>query len=187
MTNTDTDTGSKRKRVSERSFIDSEGNEVERIEQATGARYKLVQNGKTFDVQLGNPGEAATMFAVFGAWTKIGNVANTVLNDKDEPGTPDDAAEEIEAFLANVDKGVWRELQEGAKRGPKYDKDVLAASLVEVLTAAGKVNGDVASYRERLDDASYYAKVRANTDVMAAYHAAMREKGAAGPSVDSLA
>lgn len=183
----DVQTESKRKRVSERSFIDANGAEVERIEQATGARYKLVDNGKVFDVQLGEAGAPATMFGVFGAWTKIGNVANTVLNDKDEPGDADSAAEEIEAFLANVEKGIWREVQEGSKRGPKYDKDVLASVLFAVLTKAGKATGDVAGYRDRLDDASYYAKVRANTDVMAAYHAEMRDRGAAGPSVDSLA
>lgn len=189
MTDTTTnETASKRKRVSERSFIDADGAEVERMEQATGARYKLVENGRTFDVQLGEPGKLATMFAVFGAWTKLGNVANSVLNDKDEPGDADQAADEIDAFIASCEAGIWREVSEGSKRGPKYDKDVLASVLYAALQAAGKAKGDVADYRTKLDDASYYAKVRANTDIMAKYHAEMAARGQkTGPAIDILA
>ena len=81
-----------RNKVSDRTFIDAQGNEVDRMEEATGARYTLTGIGKSFDVQMGEAGQLPTMFAIFGFWTKVGNVANTTLNDKDDPGTPEDAA-----------------------------------------------------------------------------------------------
>lgn len=187
-----------RQKVSERAFIDAAGAEVDRMEQATGARYTLVQAGKSFDLQLGAAGAPATMFGVFGFWTKVGNVANTVLNDKDEPGTPQDAASEIEDFLAGVEAGTWREAGEGAiGRGPKYDNDVLAHVLVAALGSAAK--GDVAYYAARLADnkgesdpanKGYRSKVIARDDIKAAYWVEMQKRGVvkpAAPAADTLA
>lgn len=186
-----------RQKVSERTFIDAAGNEVDRMEQATGARFVLVPAGKTFDIQLGKAGDPATMFGVFGFWTKLGNVANTVLNDAKEPGTADDAAEEIGDFLAGVETGTWREVGEGAARGPKYDVGVLAEVLVAALGAAAK--GDAAYYAARLNDnkgevdpanKGYRSKVIARDDIKAAYWAEMAKRGQvkpAGASADTLA
>jgi hypothetical protein len=175
-----------RARVSERTLLTADGSEAERMNDAQGAAYKLVANGKEFVYQYGENAHADRMFGIFGFVTKIGNEANTVLNNDKEPGDADDAAAEITDFLAGVANGIWREVGEGVARGPKYDKAVLAESLHKVLGA--KATGDVASYVARLDDKSYYAKVRANIEVMAAYTAAMAERGkAAGSNADSLA
>src|SRR5207244_3554658 len=116
----------------------------------TGARFTLEGTGKSYDLQIGPAGAAATMFAVFGFWTKLGNVLNTVLNDKDSPGTPDEAAQEIDDFLAGATTGTWREAGEGVGRGPKYDNDILGSVLVTMLGAAAK--GDAAYYAARMAD-----------------------------------
>ena len=186
-----------RQRVSERTFIDAAGVEVERMEQATGARYTLVTAGKSFDLQIGEAGKPGTMFGVFGFWTKIGNVANTVLNDKDDPGTADDAAAEIGDFLAGVETGTWREAGEGVGRGPKYDNAVLAVVLLAALGAAAK--GDAAYYEARLADnkgeadannKGYRSKVIARDDIKAAYWVEMAKRGQAKPApaaADTLA
>lgn len=175
-----------RAKVSERTLLLADGSEAERMNDATGASYKLVANGRSFDYQYGANPHQDRMFGIFGFITKVGNEANSVLNNDKEPGDADDAAVAIEEFLQGVSAGVWREVGEGAARGPKYDKDVLAAALVGVLAATAK--GDVAHYRERLEDKSYYAKVRANTEVMAAYMAEMASRGkATGTGTDALA
>lgn len=134
---------------------------------------------------------ARAMMAQFGFVTKVGNVANSVLNG-DEPGTPDDAAADIREFLAGLalDPPQWREPGEGRARGPKYDKDVLAQVLYEGRSADKRTGewADVATIRARLDDKSFYAKVRNNAGAMAAYYKAMAEKGADAQtaSVDDL-
>jgi len=189
-----------RQKVSSRDFIDANGQPVDKIELATGARYALVKrtggtddkpeyaNEHEFDVQLGEAGKPATMYAIFGAWTKLGNVANSVLNDDKEPGTIDDAADEIAAFIKSVESGVWREAGDGAARGPKYDNDVLGIVLHAILGAAAK--GDAASYTARLAaDKGYRAKVVARDDIKAAYWVEMSKRGVAKPqaSTDSLA
>lgn len=175
-----------RERVSDREFISADGALVDRMNDAGGGRYTLLKNGKAFDYVHGENEHLDRMLAIFGFHTKVGNVANTVLNDKDEPGSVDDAASEIETFLKSASEGVWREVSEGVARGPKYDRDVLASSLFEVLGA--KAKGSVLDYRQRLEDKSYFAKVRANLDVMASYAAAMAARGKAAPqTTDALA
>ena len=189
-----------RQKVSHRDFIGPDGKPVDKIELATGARYALVKqtgekDGKPvyeaeheFDVQLGEAGKPATMYAIFGAWTKLGNVANSILNDDKEPGTVDEAADEIASFIKSVEAGTWRAEGEGGPRGPKYDNDVLGIALHSVLGAAAK--GDAASYTARLAaDKGYRAKVVARDDIKTAYWAEMAKRGTAKPqtSADSLA
>lgn len=145
-TTTPSASDSKRKTVSKRDQIDANGNPVSKIEEATGARYTLLGlkgGNRDFDIQLGEAGKATTMFAIFGAWTKIGNVVNSVLNDKDDPGTPDEAAGEVEAFLALAEQGKWAE--RSATVGAKVDKALLAAIIAEWAAGQGKqvVAGEV--------------------------------------------
>jgi hypothetical protein len=185
---------STKQKVSDRTFIDVNGNEVDSMEQATGARYTLVQAGKSFDVQLGQAGAMPTMFAIFGFWTKIGNVANTTLNDKDDPGTHEDAASDIQEFLDGVTAGTWREAGTGAARGPKYDNAILAHVLFEQVTAnaanGGKAAaGDLAHYAGRIEaDKGYRAKVLANPAIKTGYFAELAKRGSTvpAPSVDGL-
>lgn len=172
-----------RAKRSDRYFVDANGEEVERMEQATGAGYSLVNGDgseiKSWEMQSGLPaGSTVTMHFVFGWWTKIGNVINTVVNNKDEPGTLDDAALAATEHVTNCENGIWREVSTEA-RGPKYDKDTLAGALLACLTADKIAKGDLATYRAKLDDKSYYAKVRAQTKVMAQYYSDLAAKGVA--------
>ena len=177
-----------RQKVSTRDFIDADGNVVDRMEQATGARYTLEQNGKAFDAQFGTAGSPETMFAIFGFHTKVGNVANTVLNDKDAPGTADDAAVEIEAFLESTGKGVWREPSESGPRGPKYDNAILAEAFISLLK---QPKGDVAHYAARFaNEKSYRAQVLVGEGVKDAYWKLAAARGLSTPvskDVDTLA
>lgn len=182
MSNAETaTTPAPRAKASERLFIDANGNEVDRIEQATGARYKIPANGRSFDMQLGEAGKPETMFAVFGYHTKLGNVANTIRNDKTEPGTPDDEADTLEEFVAGVAGGLWREPSEAGPRGPKYDDAVLAAVIHAAFTAKGTAKGDEAHYLVRLADKAYRAKVLAaafdGTSVKDLYAAEAQRRG----------
>lgn len=165
---------------SDRYYIDSAGDEAERMELATGAGYSLVSADgsevQAFERQFGKPADSTTMHACLGWWTKLGNVANTVLNDKSDPGTIDDAALAITEHVELTEKGIWREIDTTVARGPKYDKDTLAGALLAVLTASSLAKTDLAGYRAKLDDKSYAAKVRARTDVMAQYYKDLAEK-----------
>lgn len=181
----------KRIKRSDRYHIDSNGDEVERMELATGAGYSLVSADgsevQAFERQFGKPADSTTMHACLGWWTKLGNVANTVLNDKSDPANPGTLADAALAIVEHVEmteKGIWREVDAGAPRGPKYDKDILAGAMLAVLTASGKAKDDLAGYRARLDDKAYAAKVRARTDVMAQYY---KDLAAKAPQVPATA
>lgn len=171
-------TASKRKAVSKRSFIDKNGALVDKIEEATGMRYTLLDpaGNHDFDQQCGEPGNLITMAAIFGLQTKIGNHANSVLNDKDEQGTPADAAAVIKEWLSQpADAFVWAERSTGGV-GARIDKDALAGSIVAVAQAAGKLKGDevdaaYAKYRDKLEnDPAYVAAVRKVPAVMQEYN-----------------
>lgn len=182
---------SKRARVSKRSYLKADGSEAERIEEATGARYSLVKADpadakkfltvKDFDQQFGDAGKLETMCAIFGFHTKVGNVANTVLNDKEEPGTPDDAADAITEFLAAAAGGTWAERSAGV--GARIDKDALADAIVEVAAAAGKT-ADRAKIFARLESDPVY--VRAARQVSAVASAYATKVGRATKTVDDL-
>lgn len=162
-----------RKRVSTRQYFDSKGEKSVGPDSAGYVTYTLLDEAgkalKSWDWK-------GDQFSQFGFVTKVGNVANSILNG-DDPGTRTDAAAEIDEFITAVGAGTWREPGEGGPRGPRFDKAVLAAALVSVLGA--KAQGDAASYQARLDDKAYYAKVRTNAKVMAQYHADMAGKAEA--------
>ena len=170
---------SKRKQVSKRLFIDGQGNEVDKIEECSGARYVLLSpNGnKAIDYVFGANPAADKMFAAFGFHTKAGNVANTVLNDKDEPGTPDDAAAEIDSWLKGVGNGIWAERGAGGV-GARIDKDALAGAIIAVAVREGKKrkdgtpvsDADYAAIRDRLENEPQYVRaVRQVPEVQTEY------------------
>lgn len=184
MTDTTTATnGKKRKAIAERDWINADGDVVSTgAPDVAGIRYTYLATGNSVEYLLGQNEQLDRQFAAMGAVTKIGNVVNT-FKDDGESGDPIDAVKEwLKAAMA----GEWREAGEAVARGPKYDKDILAAVIVQVL--GDKAGGDLASYRLRLDDKSYYAKVRAKTKIMAAYHAELAKRGTPDESnVDDLA
>lgn len=157
----------KRKQVSKRAFITVNGGEAESMDEAGGGTYELIgEGGKVFTYQFGQNPDWDRRFAIFGFHTKVGNVANTVLNDKDEPGTVADAAEAIADWLAG---NVWAEKREGGGGGARIDKDALAAAVVEVAASKGQ-SKDLADVREKLEDnPGLVRKLRANDEIAAAY------------------
>lgn len=178
------ETESSRKRVSKRDFLDADGNIADRMEEATGARYTLLdlQNGnREFDMQFGEAGQPATMFAIFGFHTKIGNVANTVLNDKNDPGSPADAAAEVEAFMQLAESGKWAERT--GTVGARVDRDALTAAICEFAAGKGQEKDPVA-VRQALDDnPALIAQFRKIPEVLAAY---TKRVGAGGVNAESL-
>lgn len=179
----------KRKAIAVREWIKPDGSKVVAgSEEATGFRYTYKASGQSVDYQCGDAGKLATMFAIMGGLTKVGNIVNSIVNADDYNGT-DDPMASVKEWLELAEQGKWREAAEAGARGPKYDKDVLAGALLAVLTAQGIAKGDLHSYRERLEDKSYYAKVRGRTDVMAQYYKDLAAKGGetAPANLDSLA
>lgn len=182
-----------RKNVSTRAYLAADGSKSVGPNAGGKVQYILLaDDGKTphstFEFDLNSPG--GHMFAQFGFVTKIGNVANSVLNGA-EPGTIEDAAGEIQDFLNGIADGNWREPGESRARGPKYDKAVLAYVLFEGRSADKRTGdwADADTIQARLDnDKSFYAKVRNNQAAMAAYHAEMAKRGTAAQSktVDDL-
>lgn len=164
------ESASSRKKVSTRDFLNTSGEVVERIEEATGARYTLLgDGGKPFDKQFGQAGTPGVMFAIFGFHTKVGNVANTVLNDKEEPGTPADAAAAIDEFIKLADEGKWAERAAGGV-GARIDKDALAAAVVAVAQKNGQQK-DLVQVREKLEDNPGLVRtLRQNADIAAEYN-----------------
>lgn len=141
--------GTKQK-VSDRSLIGPEGVDYD---QAEGCKYTLVKatgvDGKGApvfsDVQSFEYRPSATTpmgraFELFGFLTKVGNEANSVLNDKDSPGTIDDAAAAISEWLS---KGQWAS---DRVAGPRFDKDKLALAI-----AQAKGETDPAPYLSKMD------------------------------------
>jgi hypothetical protein len=181
----DTPAKEKRGKIAERDWVNVNGEVVDAHAEATGARYTYLGSGTSLERQFGEPGTPATLCAVMGWLTKVGNIVNTIVNAPDYDGVTDPIPEAAE-WDAGLEKGIWREPGEGTARGPKYDKDVLAGALLDVL--AEKAAGDFAHYRERLEDRGYYAKVRGNPAIMVRYMQRMAEKGTAtGTDVGALA
>lgn len=185
MTDTNTaDTGDSRRAIAKREWINAAGERVPTgSADVAGARYTYLATGNSVEYVYGANPQLDRQFAAMGAVTKLGNIVNTITNDDSYDGR--DPIPDVIAWLKEAGEGQWREAGEGVARGPKYDKDVLAGCIVTLL--GGKAAGDVAHYREKLDDRSYYAKVRANTKVMAAYATEMEKRGGEAANVDALA
>lgn len=174
--------------IAKREWINDSGEKVVAgSPEAVGFRYTFLASGKSVDYIIGEAGKLSTMFGILGGLTKIGNIVNTIVNADSYAG--EDPMTDVSEWLKEADAGQWREPGEGgAARGPKYDKDVLAAALLEYLTTVGdKPQGDVAHYRAKLDDKSYYAKVRARVPLMAIYYKLMAAKGSAVADQGGLA
>jgi hypothetical protein len=185
MADTENATEAKRGKVAERDWINAAGDAVKNEAEATGGRYTFVRTGQSIERQFGDAGQPATMCAIMGWHTKVGNIVNSIINAADYDGVSDPMPDVAE-WDAGLENGVWREVGESAARGPKYDKDVLAGALLDVL--GEKAAGDFAHYRERLEDKKYYAAVRGQPTVMVRYMQRMADRGqATGGGVDALA
>lgn len=152
MANTDdTTTSRKRKVVSRRGFEDAAGNESS-IEDAVAATYVVLDGArdvKAFRYSPGTPaGAMSTMCALFGWQTKVGNVVTGRLNDPDNPGSPDDAAADAEAWIDGAESGTWAS-RDGV--GAKIDLDTLCGVMVEMAIEAGKLDANASDFGARKD------------------------------------
>lgn len=195
---TDTDTAeSGRVKASERLLLNDAGADVA-ITEATHAIYKIPANGRSIDYRFGVNPVADRALAFFGFHTKVGNVCNTIRNDKVKgPGTPDDEADSAdEWFTALMTEGKWREAGELGARGPKYDDDVLAAALVQLAAAKGlsRTESDYAWLSSARDPqhADYDAMRKkrsaliASAEVKDAYRAESARRGIAQPQAKDV-
>jgi hypothetical protein len=176
---------SKRKAVSKREYLLADGSVAERIEDASGARYTLLGGADgniDFDELFANE-KFKTMCAIFGFHTKAGNVANTVLNDKSDPGTPDDAADAIREFIAGGYDGTWAERTGGV--GVKIDKDQLAGAIVDAYQKATPPKVvDYSKARELLEEPANVRKFRQVPEIAAEYN---KRVGKAPKTLDEMA
>jgi hypothetical protein len=178
MTDTTTNETAKKKQIAERHWINAAGEKVPTGSQdVIGVRYTYLPSGKSVEYRL-DDSALTRQFAAMGAVTKIGNVVNSIVNADDFDGNHDAVMDGVEEWLTSAINGEWREPSEGAARGPKYDKDLLAECIVaELAGKPGVATKD--EYRTRLEDRSYYAKVRNNPPVMARYMQAVASKAGA--------
>lgn len=161
-----------RKQVSKRLFLDSAGDMPDgiNIDNAAAARYQLLDPNGDHNVDFDpdeNP-QLTRKFAMFGFHTKIGNVANTVLNDKDDPGTPSDAAAAIREWMAQAAQGTWAERAVGGP-GARIDRDALAGAIVEVAQSKGRTMDHAAVLAKLESDAAYLRAARQVPEVATAY------------------
>lgn len=175
-----------RAKASDRLHIDATGKEVDKIDLATGIRYVIPANGRSFDVQFSDvPDQMKIAAWAFGLHTKLGNEANTVRNDKANPGTPDDEADALEEFLADYMGGVWSSPSDGP-RGPKYDNTVLAAVLCQMAHAIGKTDRTPEFFLEKLQDRKLRPQYLAGAGVKEAYAIEAEKRGLAKPAAPKV-
>ena len=183
-TTNETPAATTRASVAKHELIEAPGGEHTSIDKALGIRYTDRESGQVFEYMIPGAvaGSPATMLALFGAKTKATNEASRVRNGKDGDTTAQ--FEAIDEVFENITKGVWREKAEGGG-GSRTDKAVLAAVLVEFLEQAGKLNGTVDTYQNRLEtEDGYMKKVLSNDAIKSAYR---KRVGKTGPAADELA
>lgn len=193
-----------KERVSQRDYLDSSGNVTDDVSKAAGARYTLgTMEGDKFvpvaswDELFGEPGKKQTRYGILGFHTKLGNVANSVLNNAKNPGGVKDAATAIEEFVTSPN---WREPSAGGGVTPvRYDTAILADVLAQLT---GKpADGFAAKMSSRVDkdgkavaqesdgtwpkgSLTYPAYAMKNAQVRAEYD--KRKPSSAGPDIGSL-
>jgi len=174
----------KRAAVAKHELIAEAGGQHTSIDKAVGIRYTDRASGMVFEYLIPDAvaGSPQTMLALFGAKTKATNEASRVRNGQN--GDAQAQFEAIDEVFENITKGVWREKAEGGS-GSRTDKAVLAQVLVEFLEAAGKLQGTVDTYQNRLEtEDGYLKKVLSNDEIKSAYR---RRVGKTGPKADDLA
>lgn len=176
----------KRPARAEHEFLNANGDIVEDIELATGIRYTDKATTETFNWQIPNAtaGSIITMFAIFGAKTRAINAGSAARQQRarDNTFTMSDVAYMTDVFAGCTD-GQWSPPADGAKRGPKYDLDILAAAIVDELTKAGKTPNPM-KIREKLgDDVAFRRGAVQVPGVLENYNL---RAGKTAPTIDSL-
>lgn len=185
-TNGEPDDGRTKRSI--RQLIDADGNVVGRddMKSAVGLRFTLVGSDRSWDYIHGQYPFADKCFALFGAPTKFGNVANTVFNPPKVngvrvPGTVEEAVAEIDSFWQDLSESeIW--IAEGQTTGRGLDRTIMARALINLAVAGGKVK-DTPEARGEAEqrqiekfesDKKYWGLVRENLQVKSEY---LRLKG----------
>lgn len=162
--NTEAEADKPSRKVADHAWLGPDGKEVDKITEATGYSYLSLKPEFTFDFQTGSEaGSPVTMCALFGAKTLAINTASGARQQGE------DQEAEIKDRFEKLAEGVWRESKGGGKRGPKYDREILAKAIVAV--AGDKAQGDAAHYQKRLEEEKGFVnKVVHKTAIMAKYY-----------------
>lgn len=135
----------KNDRVAKREWITEDGEATNDERLASGFRYTLLATGDTIEDHVGEPGDWRTMYAIFGALTKLGNEVNTV-KAKGEAVTIDPAA----AFHTHLrETGEWGVPSTGGG-GPRINFDRLIAA-INARADEKEAAGEVADRNKALD------------------------------------
>lgn len=137
-----TNTGRQRKKISRRELFTVNGGKAESMIDATGAAYVVLDNNGTsageVEYTFGADATVDRMFALFGFFTKVGNVVNSVLNDREDPGSPAEAAQAATEFMQQVARGVWREA--GTSEGPRTHLPTLAQAIDQWMVGSNRAS-----------------------------------------------
>lgn len=169
-----------KKEVAEHTLIMADGTEAKSEEEATGTRYKLLENGKSFERQYADaPDHERRMLYNFACKTLATNETSAIRNRGGTLG-PGDADEQYEAMVSRFDAirdGNWTP-PDRTREGPRIDVDKLASAIVAVLIANGKrteaeAESEHARQLGKIADAdtgkAYVAGMRQNPEVAAKY------------------
>jgi hypothetical protein len=153
MANTDQgETSRSREARTKRFFVDAQGQEVDKMELATGAGLGVVGTPTTVVRQMKTDDPATRMCAIMGFHTRAGNEINSVLNNKDNPGTVQEAADAVSDWNDGLDDGRWTSREGGAYA--RVDRDILTQAATEYTVSAGKLP-------EGMTEAEYTTRLRA--------------------------
>lgn len=157
----------KRTKIADRDWIDQGGESVSE-EDATGARYRFLADGKEATFEPKTNDAATRMLAIFGALTLMGNLTNTWKNEKgDRAASPVDAIAERFALLQD---GKWID-RATSPVGAKVDKDALVAAYCEFAASKGQTKDPVAVLEKITDKPSLIRDLRSIPEVLALYTA----------------
>lgn len=169
----ETDTKVSRSKVAEHELVDANKAVVEGEEDASGIKYTLVANGKSFTWVWDEANEPERkLLAIFGAKTLATNETSQARQkDADADGQLDAVVERF----GLIRSGQWVDRTREGGVGRAIDKDALAEAIVRVLLASGKIIdaqvGDTKAAKRQLleDDATYVRKARQVPEVADEY------------------
>jgi hypothetical protein len=184
------------KAVANHELIGTNGDIVEKEEDAHGMRYTLLANQQTFDYLFGQNADADRMLAVFGAKTLATNETSQARNSAKGAASPDEQIQSVRERFATLATGTW--VDRTREGGAKVDKDALAEAICQVQVAQGGKTkagelitdefvaaGYKAKVRQKLEDDPAFLRTARNMPAVTTAYAALVGRSVA--TVDDLA
>lgn len=166
----DAENGRKNDRVNQRDWIDENGNATNKESEASGFRFTLRSTGEAIEHQFGEAGSPRTMFAIFGALTKLGNEINTV-KAKGEPVSIEPARAFFDHLMRTYEEngvGEWGVPGQGG--GPRINFERLRAALTARGEEIGQpVDKSMARLQPGSEDVEFAKQLLRNTGVSEHY------------------